>query len=189
MGFFDAVLGRRKMAGPNLDALFAVPPAALTLESALGLRPTLMGSVAVKDTDGTADDAVRAELAPLLADGAATLAHSHDEFGFSWFVRTAADLSGLMTDLHVINRSFEDAGFGPTMLCSLVGFTGVVDGRERRLALVYLYKRGTFYPFAPVGPSERDTAFELQVRGVLAGDLPIEPEVTRWFPLWAAPGL
>jgi hypothetical protein len=56
---------------------------------------------------------------------------------------------------------------------------------------VYLYKRGTFYPFAPVDPDaqRRDSALELQVRALVASDLPIESDLTRWFPIWGAPGL
>ena len=59
------------------------------------------------------------------------------------------------------------------------------------MALVYLYKRGTFYPFAPLdgGRQQRDNALELQVKGVLSEDLKIEPDLTRWMALWGAPGL
>jgi hypothetical protein len=66
---------------------------------------------------------------------------------------------------------------------------GEVEGRDRRVGLVYLYKRGTFYPFAPIGPDQRDTAFELQLRAALGADLRVEPELQRWFPVWGAPGL
>lgn len=79
-------------------------------------------------------------------------------------------------------------GFGPQLLCSVVGFREAGAGRGR-LGLVYLFKRGTFYPFAPVGGERRDTALELRVRGVLAGELRMESDLGRWFPLWGAPGL
>jgi hypothetical protein len=73
-------------------------------------------------------------------------------------------------------------------LCSTIGLRGE-SGQP--LALVYLYKRGTFYPFAPVDAAtqRRDSALEIQVRALLVGDLPFEPDVTRWFPVWGAPGL
>ncbi|MGH8826767.1 MAG: PspA-associated protein PspAB, partial [Jiangellaceae bacterium] len=63
------------------------------------------------------------------------------------------------------------------------------DGRG--LALVYLYKRGTFYPFAPIDATTqtRDNALELQVRSLVGADLPIESDLSRWFPVWGAPGL
>jgi hypothetical protein len=54
---------------------------------------------------------------------------------------------------------------------------------------VYLYKKGTFYPFAPAGPQRRDTLLELQVRDTLGAELPIEPELSGWLALWGAPGL
>ncbi len=70
----------------------------------------------------------------------------------------------------------------------LAAFT---DDRDRKLALVYLYKRGSFYPFAPLpGAAERrDTALELQLKAALGDDLRIEPDLGRWFPVWGAPGL
>ena len=56
------------------------------------------------------------------------------------------DIEGLVTDLHAVNYSLEGGGFGPQLLCTILGFT---DQAKQPLGLVYLYKRGTFYPFAP----------------------------------------
>ena len=42
------------------------------------------------------------------------------------------------------------------------------DRRVAGVGLVYLYKQGTFYPFAPTGPQQRDNLLELQVRDTLA---------------------
>jgi hypothetical protein len=75
---------------------------------------------------------------------------TQDSFGFTWLVcrHEPLDISGLVNELHAVNSTLENQGFGPSLLCSYVGFTGP-DGKP--LALVYLYKRGTFYPFAPAG--------------------------------------
>lgn len=54
---------------------------------------------------------------------------------------------------------------------------------------MYLFKRGTFCPFAPTGESTRDTALEMQARAHLAGELPIEGDLSRWFPIWSTPVL
>jgi hypothetical protein len=59
----------------------------------------------------------------------------------------------------------------------------------QRFGLTYLYKQGTFYPFAPTGDRKRDNALEIQVRGVLDGELPIEPDLSRWMAVFDAPGL
>lgn len=192
MGWLDALLGRSKPVAPDLDALFALPSAAVTLESATGLRPTGQGSVCVKPAEGPVFAAAHDEAVALLkVDAAAVVQDERDEFGYLWSSCTAApsQLPDLVAGLHGANTAYQGAGFGPGLLCSVVGFAGRVDGRERTLALVYLYKRGTFYPFAPSGPQTRDTAFELQLRAAVGDELPVEPELQRWFPVWGAPGL
>ena len=85
-----------------------------------------------------------------------------------------------------MNSSLADGGFGPQLLCTLVSFA---DDKGRKLGIVYLYKRGTFYPFAPTSGEQRDNALELQVRGQVGADLKIEPDLSRWFAVWGAPGL
>ena len=113
---------------------------------------------------------------------------SEDQYGFTWLVchHAADDIEGLVTDLHAVNSSLEAGGFGPQLLCTILSFR---DSAGRPLGLVYLYKRGTFYPFAPQPGQRRDNALELQVRGALGDDLKIEPDLGRWFPVWGAPGL
>jgi hypothetical protein len=186
MGWLDALLGRSKPAKPNLDALFALPSAAVTLQAATGFTPTGLGSVCFRAAEGGAFTTLEQDINALLGD--AEIEQSHDSYGYTWLVvrRPPDDLGILVTDLHGVNSSLESAGFGPSLLCSLVTFG---DASDRRLAIVYLYKQGTFYPFAPLPGQRRDNALELQVRGALAGELPIEPDLSRWFPLWGAPGL
>lgn len=189
MGLLDRLLGRSAPPPPDLDSLFAIPDAGITLESAAGLRATGLGSVAFRAAEGGAFGQVQADVQALLdADAGPRVERVDDAFGYTWLLarHPPGDLPGLVTDLHAVNASLQDAGFGPALLCSLVGFS---DASSRRLALVYLYKRGTFYPFAPLAGQQRDNALELQVRGLLADDLRIEPDVGRWFPVWGAPGL
>ncbi len=192
MGFLDALLGRSKPVPPDLDALFALPSAAVTLEAATGLRPTGTGSVCVKPAEGASFTRAHDEAVALLrVDDAARVDDVRDSYGYLWTTCTAApsQLADVVTGLHGANSAYEQAGFGSGLLCSVVGFAGVVEGRERRLGLVYLYKQGTFYPFVPSGPQVRDTPFELQLRAVVGDDLRVEPELARWFPVWDAPGL
>ena len=40
MGFLDGLLGRKKPARPNLDALFAIPSAAITLQVSMDFMST-----------------------------------------------------------------------------------------------------------------------------------------------------
>jgi hypothetical protein len=114
---------------------------------------------------------------------------TQDEYGFTWLLNRhdRTDVSGLVTDLHAVNTSLEAQGFGPGLLCSLVPFA---DAAGRTVGLVYLYKQGTFYPFAPkAGARQRDNLLEIQVRDTLSGELPVEQDLSRWLAVWGAPGL
>ncbi len=192
MGFLDALLGRRKPVGPNLDALFGLPSAAVSLQVSLDMIPTGRGSVAFRAPEGRAFADVEADVRRLLdVDGGPPVQVHGDGFGFTWLVvgTDPADLPAAVTDVHAVNSTLVDAGFGPQLLCSLLSFR---DPQGRALAMVYLYKRGTFYPFAPTGSADaqqRDNVLEIQVRDLLTGELPIEPDMSRWFAVWGAPGL
>ncbi|MEA2150155.1 MAG: hypothetical protein QOD69_1985, partial [Solirubrobacteraceae bacterium] len=39
----------------------------------------------------------------------------------------------------------------------------------------------------PAGKQARDGERELQIKAIIGSELPIEPELERWFPLWGTP--
>ncbi|MGW5723407.1 PspA-associated protein PspAB [Amycolatopsis sp. NPDC003865] len=190
MGFLDILLGRTKPVQPNLDVLFAIPSAAYTLQAALGFAPTGVGAVCFKAAEESASAHSQSDIRALLnLDPTVQVSVSHDRYGFTWITcrQSTVDLGALVTGLHAINSTLTDNGFGPTLLCTVVGFRGGEEQRPRRLGLVYLFKRGTVYPFAPSGEQRRDNALEMQVRAALGGELPVEADLERWFPIWDAP--
>jgi len=196
MGFLDTLFGRTKPVQPKLDDLFALPSAAIQLQAAMGFTPTGSGSVSFKAVAGKTFGDVQQEVTELLdmdtdkADGGLPVEVTKDTYGYTWVVANhmSDETEALVTDLHAVNSALVDNGYGPQLLCTLIAFR---DANQRSLALVYLYKRGTFYPFAPLPgrQDDHDMALELEVRGVLGEDLKIEQDMTRWFPIYGAPGL
>ncbi|WP_031067883.1 PspA-associated protein PspAB [Streptomyces sp. NRRL WC-3742] len=194
MGFLDTLFGRTKPVKPDLDQLFGVPSAALTLEAGAGFLPTGLGSVCFAAVEGAAFVQVEQQVRALLdADterGGVPVEASKDGYGYSWLLarHQPEELPELVNDLHAVNSELEANGFGPQLLCSLTCFR---NAEGQPLALVYLYKRGTFYPFAPMpgGGEKRNSPLELQINAMLGNDLRLEKDLTRWFPLWGAPGL
>ncbi|HJW59160.1 MAG TPA: hypothetical protein VJ931_05955 [Actinomycetota bacterium] len=188
MKFLDALLGRSRPAQPKLDALFGVTGAAITLEAAAGTRPTGQAAVCFKPASGQGFAAASEELHGLLElavkEAGSTLRVTDDRYGYRWVVLSDPDMEDLVTSVHLVNSTLEQHGFGPQLLCSVFGLT---DPSGRRVHLVYLYKRGTFYPFAPLDGERRDNELELQVKALLEGELPVEPELGRWFALWGLP--
>lgn len=187
MGFWDTITGRTKPKAAKMDALFALPAASITLQSAANFTPTGRGAICFRAAEGPAfDQTLRETIALLDNDDDPDVEQSTDQFGFTWVLARQDDVGTLATDLHAVTTSLETQGFGHTVLCALVSFT---DPSGRSLALVYLYKQGTFYPFAPTGPQQRDNVLELQMRDLLKTDLPMEGDLSRWMALWGAPGL
>ena len=191
MGLWHAMLGRSKPKAPNLDSLFLIPSAAITLQTAAGFEPTGTGSVCFRAATGAAFTQTQAEVIDLIERDprAPAVRVSQDVYGYTWLVveGDASDLTGLCTDLHAVNSTLQEQGFDHGLLCTLIAFA---DSAGRRVGLVYLYKQGTFYPFAPVaGEQRRDNLLELQVRDQLATELPVEQDLQRWLAVWDAPGL
>ena len=188
MKFLDALLGRSKPAQPKLDALFGVTGAAITLEAAAGMKPTGQAAVCFHPASGQSFEAASEELKELLelaiSEAGSTMAVTDDRYGYRWIVLTDPDMEDLVTSVHLVNSTLEQYGFGPQLLCSVFAFS---DSSGKRFHLVYLYKRGSFYPFAPLGGERRDNELELRVKATLGGDLPVEPELARWFALWGLP--
>ena len=190
MKWVDTLLGRTKPTKANLDALFAVPGAAITLEAAQGV--TSAGAAAVCFKPATTYDFATTcqEITQLLElsgkDTGSEVSQTEDSYGYHWVVVRDPDLSDLVTSVHMVNSSLAERGFENQLLASVFAFRGT-DGDV--VYLVYLFKRGTFYPFvpAPGGGEKRDNQKELQVQGTLQGEVPLEADLTRWFPIWGIP--
>lgn len=194
MGFLDALLGRTKPAKPDLERLFGLPGARITLEASEQLQPTGQAGVCFKPVNGPSFADAESELKSLLAldepgapDASTTLSSEADEYGYRWVVIRSGDFDDLVGRVHLVNTTLEDHGWGPQLLCSVFGFTPTTGSSGRTAYLVYLYKRGSFYPFVPTEGEHRDNEAELRLKVELGEDLAIEKELDRWFPIWKLP--
>ena len=189
MGLLDIIRGQRTPKRADIDRLFAISTAHATLTVNLGLVPTGRAGVCFKPVEAGAFAELMRDLDELLAlasaSGGTRVLRETDSMGFAWVVLEDPDFEDLVTTTHLVNTTIEERGFSERLLCSVFGFTEAEGGEP--VDLVYAYKRGTFYPFAPRGGDRRDNALELRLQGALAGELPLEPELERWYPVWGAP--
>ena len=86
MGLWETITGRSQPKRANLDALFLVPSAAITLQTAAGLTPTGDGSVCYRAASGAGFHQTQDEVVALLrgAADAPEVQTSSDAFGFTW---------------------------------------------------------------------------------------------------------
>lgn len=184
MGFLDGLLGgKRKLEGPAAkDRLFAIVTAQLALEE-LELKHKGRAGICFQALQ-TADFAQIVKDAQELISGAAsdtgtTLTTADDEFGYRWIVFADDDFDDIVTAVNMVSGELVAGGYGDRVLAAVFAFEGAY--------FIYNYKRGYWYPFVPKGGKDRDTERELRLKAQLSGELPIEPEIERWFPLWELP--
>lgn len=205
----DVLLGRTKPVQADLDALFGLVGAQITLQASESLVPTGQAGVCYKPMAGRSFAQTSAETNELLAIGepagepgsavvasgaGASVRQEDDKYGFHWIVQSNPDFQELVNQVHLVNSTLQDNGYGPQLLCSVFAFqpeAGAASSSSlpKVAYLVYLYKRGAFYPFVPAaqGGEHRDVETELRLQVVLAEDVRIESDKERWMPLWGLP--
>ncbi len=184
------MFGRTKQAAPNLDNLFALSTAALTLQSQLDLVSSGQAGLCFKAGSGESSLVTDDDIKQLLNFDEADndkVTLTKDDLGFEWLVIKDPDFESLVTRIHSADTSMVEHGLGPRLLCAVFGFVPQTPPGEGAVRLVYLMKQGTFYPFAPTGSSQRDNELELRVKSFLGSDLPIEKDLSRWMALWNVP--
>jgi hypothetical protein len=190
MGLRDILSGRNKLKSPAEDRLFALSTARVTLDMELGLKSAGAGGIVFKPL--SAGEFVRAEndlqqvLDAVAAESGSRLERKSDEYGYEWIVVRDAELEDQITTVHAVAQGLEEAGFGERLLAAAFKFEPKF-GDAKTVYWVYGYKQGAFWPFVPTGDKERDNAEELELKAKLDNELPIEPDLSRWFGLFDAP--
>lgn len=188
MSFWDALLGRNKLKAPDLDRVFGLVGASATLSDDLGLQPSGRGGLCLKPVEGGGFRLTDKELGDLVRlaakDMKADLAISDDEFGYRWIVFSDPQLEDLVNLVHLAASTLQEQGFGEHLLAAVFAFKAAGGGP---VYLIYNYKRGDFYPFAPRSGRQRDLKLEFETSSALSGELSMEKDTARWYPLWDCP--
>jgi hypothetical protein len=188
VGFLDALLGgRRKLKAPAPDRLFAMTTAYVALEAELGVRHRNAAGIVFQPL-GTGDfKQVVSEVEELLRSSAeetgTTVSTADDEFGYRWIVLKDSDFEDLVVSLNLVSGQLQAGGYGDRLLACVFAF----DEDGRPVYFIYNFKRGSFYPFVPRGEKSRDNERELRLKSQAGAELPMEPELERWYPLWDIP--
>jgi len=189
--------GRHTVKGPAPDRLFAITTAYVTLEAEHQIEPTgqaaiVFQALATSDFESTLKE-MEQVVAATGGESGSTVTTEDDSYGYRWMIlhnpEGAPSVEDLAVGINAVSGSIETAGYGERLLCAVFAFH---DAREQRVYFIYNYKRGDWYPFVPdPNPTharqQRDTERELQIKAQIASELPIEPELERWFPLWGIP--
>lgn len=190
MGFLDSLLGRSRTAKPaKKDRLFAISTAYVTLQTSYGIvnagkAGIVFQPLATSDFNAIVKDTE--EVLRATGEETGTLVETtEDDFGYRWAVLQDDDVEDLVVGINAVKDALDTSGYGDRVLAAVFSFR---DENGRSIHLIYNVKRGSWYPFVPApGTQARDNERELQLKAQLGGELPIEPELERWFPLWGVP--
>lgn len=189
MGLFDAILGgRKKLQNANADRLFAMATAQVTLEMSLNMKSRgtaaiVFQQIASADFKQILTDS-EALITSAAGDTGTTISQSDDDYGYRWMVFKDDDFDDLVTSVNTVASELQGGGYGDRVLAAVFAWQ---DADGQPVDFIYNFKRARFYPFAPKPGKQRETEYELRLKAQIENDLPIEPELDRWFPLWDAP--
>ncbi|BDC36265.1 PspA-associated protein PspAB [Candidatus Methanoliparum sp. LAM-1] len=175
MKFFDILLGRTRIKKPNIDGLFSLSTAYLTLKDN-SFDPKGIAGICFKPMESKTFVDAKNDILSLLDLSTSDLKYSiiKDDYGYEWFVLKNDDFEDLIVNIHIISEVLIDKGFEERLLSSVFAFN--------RFYLIYNYKSGKFYPFAPLN-NERDNKLEFKIKSMLKEEIPIEEDITRWYPI------
>jgi hypothetical protein len=187
MGLRDVVFGRKKLAEPQDDRLFALTTAAITLETELGLKTAGKAAITYKplssgeftQANNDADDLIKAAA----QSTGSTIEKKTDTYGYEWMIISDPDLDDQVTAVHAIAQQLTEQGFGAQLLAAPFRF----DGGAHPTYWIYGFKRGAFWPFIPTDTQTRDNAAELELKAKLEKELPVEQDLSRWLALFGLP--
>jgi hypothetical protein len=194
MGLRDILTGRHQVKGPAPDRLFAISTAYITLQSEHQIDPAGSAAIVFQSLATSEFETTMREMEEVVkATGGETgtqVKTQDDSYGYRWMVLEDPEVEDLAVGINAVSSSIETAGHGERLLCAVFAFK---DANKRRIYFIYNYKRGFWYPFVPDSDpthptaNERDNERELRLKAQMSGELPMEPELERWFPLWGIP--
>jgi hypothetical protein len=200
VGLRDILTGRHEVKGPAPDRLFAISTAYVTLQAEHQIDPVGTAAIVFQALATSEFEATLREMEEVVkatgGDSGMSVSTQDDGYGYRWMVlrnpHGAPSVEDLAVGINAVSGSIETAGHGERLLCAVFAFA---DAQKRPVYFIYNYKRGFWYPFVPAegegtageAGGQRSTERELQLKAQMASELPIEPELERWFPLWGIP--
>ena len=190
MGFLDALLGKRKLQPQAAkNTLFAMSTAYVGLEAQQNIRTRGTAAIVFQPL-ATGDFASIVQDMEEVLRGTgeetdSTIDTSDDNFGYRWMIIRDPDIEDLAVGVNAVSDALEVGGYGERVLCAVFAFE---EAGGKPLYFIYNVKRGLWYPFVPAGgEQQRNSERELQIKAAVGPELPFEPELERWFPLWGIP--
>jgi hypothetical protein len=153
------------------------------------LKSTGRSAICIKKVDLVPFSEMKQEIENFLnvskADFELTYRTIVDPYEYLWIIIITSTLEDNVAAITSIGDTIEERGFSDKLLASIFDFN---DGSTANY-LIYNYKLDKFYPFVPINEQQkrRDHDKELKIMSAVGDELPVEKDMSNWYPIWNIP--
>jgi hypothetical protein len=188
--FFGKFIKKNYNPKTDSDVLFSLSSAYLTLESKIGLKNSGRCALSLKSISGMYFNEMKEDIKRFLdiskTDFELTYRTVTDSYGYLWVILEGKRMEDLLAGISAVGDTIDEKGFSNQLLAAVFEFA---NDRNKKQYLIYNYKRNSFYPFVPVdgGQKTRNTEEEMKMMATIGDEVPLEKDMTLWYPLWDLP--
>jgi hypothetical protein len=153
------------------------------------LKSTGRSAICIKNVDLVPFGEMKHEIENFLdaskADFEITYRTIVDPYEYLWIIIMTKTLEDNVAAITSIGDTIEERGFSDKLLAAIFDFN---DGSTANY-LIYNYKLDKFYPFVPINEQQkrRDHDKELKIMSAVGDELPVEKDMSNWYPIWNIP--
>lgn len=181
--------GGSKKRETDSDTISSLSSAYIALNTRLDLKSTGRSAICIKNVDLVPFGEMKHEIENFLdaskADFEITYRTIVDPYEYLWIIIMTKTLEDNVAAIASIGDTIEERGFSDKLLASIFDFN---DGSTANY-LIYNYKLDKFYPFVPINEQQkrRDHDKELKIMSAVGDELPVEKDMSNWYPIWNIP--
>jgi hypothetical protein len=181
--------GGSKKRETDSDTISSLSSAYIALKTRLDLKSTGRSAICIKKVDLVRFSEMKQEIENFLdaskADFELTYRTIVDPYEYLWIIIMTKTLEDNVAAITSIGDTIEEKGFSDKLLASIFDFN---DGSTANY-LIYNYKLDKFYPFVPISEQQkrRDHDKELKIMSAVGDELPVEKDMSNWYPIWNIP--
>jgi hypothetical protein len=181
--------GGSKKRETDSDTISSLSSAYIALKTRLDLKSTGRSAICIKKVELGPFSEMKQEIENFLdaskADFELTYRTIVDPYEYLWIIIMTKTLEDNVAAIASIGDTIEERGFSDKLLASIFDFN---DGSTANY-LIYNYKLDKFYPFVPINEQQkrRDHDKELKIMSAVGDELPVEKDMSNWYPIWNIP--
>jgi hypothetical protein len=181
--------GGSKKRETDSDTISSLSSAYIALNTRLDLKSTGRSAICIKNVDLVPFGEMKLEIENFLdaskADFEITYRTIVDPYEYLWIIIMTKTLEDNVAAITSIGDTIEERGFSDKLLAAIFDFN---DGSTANY-LIYNYELDKFYPFVPINEQQkrRDHDKELKIMSAVGDELPVEKDMSNWYPIWNIP--